>query len=547
MRVVAAGAKFTWRSTMFVGVTTLFLAASSLTGPSSAAPVRGVRGSLVSESAQESSVSPDFNGDGFADLAVGGQWYPDSANLPEGLITVIYGAADGLTAKGDQQWSAADFSTGRDFEYFGGAMASGDFDGDRFTDLAIGVLPGSEEVAPFNGEVRIIYGSRSGLAAGRSQLWTANSPGIPGASRERDGFGSTLVAANFGRSVHDDLAIGAAERHGSRGAVTVLYGTAHGLTSTGSQLWTQGSAGVPGQPATNESFGDALASGNFTGRAYADLAIGVPGDGARNRADGWGGVNVLHGSANGLTARGAQLWSQKTSGIKGSARREEGFGFSLAAGHFAGKVTADLAIGVRSDTETGEYNGSVNVIYGSANGLTAEGDQLWTRQTAGLTGKRHLDQFLASTLAAGNFGLDYGGGAYDDLAVSAASDFSTEDVITSRGVVEVIYGSASGLSAENSQNWRWDSPGIKGREPGEGGAFGESLLAANFGQDVGRRTFADLAVGDSLFDAGGNHWGGVSAIYGSPRGLTATHSQLWTVSALPRTEPRFFATSLRSG
>ena len=132
---------------------------------------------------------------------------------------------------------------------------------------------------------------------------------------------------------------------------------------------------MPGRAAADEEFGSALAAANFTGGGYADLAIGVPLDRAAGEA-GPGAVNILYGSASGLSARGAQWWSQASRGIKGNAVREERFGFSLTTGHFAGRAAADLAIGVRSDEAAREFGGAVNVIYGSARGLTARGDQL---------------------------------------------------------------------------------------------------------------------------------------------------------------------------
>ena len=53
---------------------------------------------------------PDFNGDGYADLAVRGDHYPDHVNLPHWVVSVIYGSARGLTAARNQAWTQAPIS-----------------------------------------------------------------------------------------------------------------------------------------------------------------------------------------------------------------------------------------------------------------------------------------------------------------------------------------------------------------------------------------------------------------------------------------------------
>jgi hypothetical protein len=45
------------------------------------------------------------------------------------------------------------------------------------------------------------------------------------------------------------------------GAASVLYGSAGGLTTTGGQLFTQDSPGVPGAAEGEDEFGAALAAG----------------------------------------------------------------------------------------------------------------------------------------------------------------------------------------------------------------------------------------------------------------------------------------------
>jgi hypothetical protein len=98
------------------------------------------------------------------------------------------------------------------------------------------------------------------------------------------------------------------------GAVNVIYGSPRGLTAAGNQLWTQDSQGIKDlAEAEGERFGAALAAANFGEGSPADLAVGVPGEDVGTIVDA-GAVNVLYGSASGLTAAGNQLWHQNQSG-----------------------------------------------------------------------------------------------------------------------------------------------------------------------------------------------------------------------------------------
>jgi len=72
-----------------------------------------------------------------------------------------------------------------------------------------------------------------------------------------------------------------------------------------------------------------VAADDFGGSgANDDLAVGVPGEGGFE-----GGVNVIHGSAAGLSATAIpdQLWSQGSPNVEGTPNGGDDFDFSLAA------------------------------------------------------------------------------------------------------------------------------------------------------------------------------------------------------------------------
>ena len=56
---------------------------------------------------------------------------------------------------------------------------SGDFSGDGFADVAIGVPGESVGSASHAGAVHVLYGSASGITSAGNQFWTQNSSNVP--------------------------------------------------------------------------------------------------------------------------------------------------------------------------------------------------------------------------------------------------------------------------------------------------------------------------------------------------------------------------------
>jgi hypothetical protein len=118
--------------------------------------------------------------------------------------------------------------TPEDNDWFGDSLTAGDFNGDGYDDLAIGV-PNEDypNTVPDSGGVNVLYGTPSGLDSDGSQFWSQDSPGILGSAEAFDYFGYSLTAGDFNGDGHDDLAIGVPEESiGSipdAGGVNVLY------------------------------------------------------------------------------------------------------------------------------------------------------------------------------------------------------------------------------------------------------------------------------------------------------------------------------------
>jgi hypothetical protein len=112
------------------------------------------------------------------------------------------------------------------------------------------------------GGVNVIYGTGGGLSSNASQFWSQNSPGIVGNLGAYDLFGWSVFAANFGDGGQADLAIGAVLDNGNSvldsGQINVIYGSPSGLSSTGNQRWNQDSTDVQDQCEIGDEFGYSL-------------------------------------------------------------------------------------------------------------------------------------------------------------------------------------------------------------------------------------------------------------------------------------------------
>jgi hypothetical protein len=435
-------------------------------------------------------------------------------------IASIVGSADTASAR-----SPAAVRTGMD---------RADFNGDGYSDLAVGSygesLPGIKSA----GAVSVVYGSATGLTSDGNQFFTADSPGIAGSGAQTGGaFGRTVAAGLFNSDGYADLAIGAygmdVDDVADAGAVYVLFGSAAGLTTTGSQFWTQDSLGMAGDGAEDfDRFGHYLGVGDFNGDGVDDLAAGSDWEDVGTVVD-TGSTTVMYGSPNGgLTTFHSQWWMAANPRMAGvGAQTDAAMGRSYTSGDFNADGYADLVITVYLEDVDGIHDaGAVHVLYGSSGGLQVLGgavapdDQYWTENTPGMSGDgAEIGDNWGRQPAAGDFNAD----GYDDLAIGATQEGVGDK--PQAGAFTELFGSATGLTLAGNTWFTQDTPGMAGAGAQAWDQMGRADVTGDFNGDG----YADLAIGTFGETVNTNRSAGsVNVAYGSATGLTTTRSQYWT-------------------
>ena len=193
-------------------------------------------------------------------------------------------------------------------------MAAGDIDHDGRDDFVISQNTG----------VTVYYGEQAGPGATRKPTVVSEATaGVPGSVESWDSFGAALTVGDVNGDHYADLAVGnPAERLGSNksinngGVITLLHGSAKGLTTTGVQAFSQDSPGVPGHAESGDRFGSGLLLSDVNRDGRADLTAAAIGE------NGTGMVWTFPGTATNLTSVGSTYF--------GAPSRATDFGIAIA-------------------------------------------------------------------------------------------------------------------------------------------------------------------------------------------------------------------------
>lgn len=327
--------------------------------------------------------SGDFNDDGYADLAVGnpGEFVPETAEAFGGAVWIFYGGATGLDLTQPQHFNqdvAGVPGEMQGYDFFGGAVAAGDLNGDGHDDLAIGAR--GEKVNGFAnaGSATVLFGGSTGLTTAGAQLLTQDTPGVPSDAEANDTFGWGLAIGDVTGDGYADLAISAPSEGESSspfegGIIVLLPGGPGGVTGDGATSFLGVEMGVGG-------VGDFLAIADIDGDGDGDLVAGAPRS--------WVGYIVyVPGTAAGMDVANSRVISMETPGVPGDPHvHVEGdsphsyFGYGLSTGDVTGDGRADVLTGAMLYDVAGVLDaGAVLLIPGTAEGLTGAGSVMLTQ------------------------------------------------------------------------------------------------------------------------------------------------------------------------
>jgi FG-GAP repeat len=371
-----------------------------------------------------------------------------------------------------------------------------DFNGDGFTDVAIGAPASTIGGVTQAGAVHIRYGVAGHIGGGAESTLTQADAGESVESGDR--FGAVLKVGYVDGDGCADLVVGVPDEDvggaADAGVVQVIFGSPDGLGhGTPSQVIRPGAAGVPGTAAAGDRFGAAVDVSGATDLSHA-LVIGVPGKDVGALTDAGQAVELPFVAGHPGTAA---VLDQNSPGVVGAAEAGDRFGAAVALSGVKGS-DGGIAVGAPGeDIGTDADAGSVTAIADPADAtVTSYGiDQ----DTAGLSGAVEAgDQFGASLssarpntdgplLAIGVPGEDIG----------TAPDAGMVQVLMTKTFTEILAASQDTPEVQDTAEAgdRFGSVVALGRER----AFGR-LLVGIPGEDIGNvadaGAVAEFSVGD---------------------------------------------------
>jgi hypothetical protein len=349
-------------------------------------------------------------------------------------------------------------------DLYGAAIAAGDFDGDGYTDLAVGSPGDSPFTDGKTGAVFLYKGTEGGLVAWKA-LAERDFVALGATLASGDRFGAAVASGhymNHDNKLIDDLVVGAPGYGGGAGAVFVYRGWgADGQRQPQALEMDQTPAGTSTGGANH--FGAAVAMGNVDG-AHGGLVVGAP-----TAAPVAGRSGMVFSKLYGSSTWSAHALDQ--AGLWFHPPATAGYGTAVAISPVGG-----FAVGIPGDASTyGQvyvYD-ATGAFMGPAGPSThADGD---ARGAALVYGR--LGTSTAMMLAIGSPGTS-DGGEVSVVQIGSAGPFSVVTTIAQRDVPGMAdeAGDRFGASLAVGDVDGDELPDLAIGDPGENGGIGAVAL-----------------------------------------------------------------------
>ncbi|MFH8469176.1 FG-GAP and VCBS repeat-containing protein [Streptomyces sp. NPDC017991] len=399
----------------------------------------------------------DFNGDGYADIAVGMPNATVDGKAKAGYVSVIYGGAQSPYQSTGviSQAEAGIPGTPETGDRFGSSVAPVDVNGDGVFELVVGASGESltSDQLKDEGTITVLDGSQ----------WQIKGTTVARGTSEYSSIGRTIATGDYDGDGDTDLAFGEnGEEHGalrfrpgpltadpvatttlrrySMGGTTRdlatgdfdgdgrddLAATWQGIEDSSTFITRWDDRAQPAQWYADSDRGSALATADFDRDGTDDLAVGLvqpnPEVESTHCEDRLGGaVLLLKGSKSATFGAEYECVTQSNPEVGGTAEEGDDFGASLSAGDLNGDSRPELVVGVPGeDVGTVKDAGGYVTLNGTEHGLY--GGPARSQSTPNMPGTAEAGDRFGAQLAVGDYNLD---GLWD-TAVSAPGENAGE-------------------------------------------------------------------------------------------------------------------------
>jgi len=312
----------------------------------------------------------DIDGDGFDDMVISAP-YGDgrgAGRTNAGEVYVIYGAPKAqLGSEINLQTNTPNLIIygAISFDWLGFSVAVGNVNGDGYDDIIMGAYYADPLGRTNAGCVYTVFGGTRVSLGSEIDLLTDADMVISGA-QPNDYAGTSVAVGDLNDDTFAEIIVGAIghDAHGTRlisGATYIVYGSLTLTSTIDLDNSSDFNSVIYGASAYDYS-GFSLATGNFNGDEYNDLAVGAPwGDGPGTNLWNSGEVYLIYGKTSLPAVIDANTNGQNV--IIYGENSYDTFGYSIAFGNVNNDAYDDILIGAQDGDGAQDQKNECGDIY----------------------------------------------------------------------------------------------------------------------------------------------------------------------------------------